>query len=399
MQMCAGDINITIDSALRYIKDKNLTFNNAHAELQKYFAVGDLYTERLVGSHRISVTETQSVFNSSFWHFLKAPPELQNKILAEIGFESPIVQENFRSIPLYYALEWISTCRHKAGAINLISPQNRCLLNYEQFYCLKKILDSSARAATNKELADNYIAEYENEQVRSFAFITSGDKKILSSLPDKFVQAEHALLKDILVAEKPSMIHKTVGTPLSMMLHSVRSTSDGNLASQLNPCNWRESRLALSILIAGTNFVVSGMSHYELLATSVNIHKIIWSLLTSSTFNIVFPIFYKSITKPHGAVAATNTCVLRNPKRVIQSSDLGFIMLTPINILFQYFPIAGPSIPLNYIFTGLTPLLASFMIYDYFKYPRKYAVKTQTITELIEGRKKDTARRPMCTLL
>jgi hypothetical protein len=74
-------------------------------------------------------------------------------------------------------------------------------------------------------------------------------------------------------------------------------------------------------------------------------------------------------------------------------------MLTPINILFQYFPIAGPSIPLNYIFTGLTPLLASFMIYDYFKYPRKYAVKTQTITELIEGRKKDTARRPMCTLL
>jgi hypothetical protein len=330
--------------------------------------------------------------NTALLFFIGTHSDAQKQLLRWMGFTDDRVQKSFFSKPVARAFEWFARCLHTPRNLRNLDLDTRCLLDYDQFYVFYKLpYDSIA--------AKDYVDE-KTLKPAIVSFITPMQKQILSSLPKAFVRDDRAntLLYNIKVAGKPSVMSKAIGTPLSMLLHSVRSTSDGNLASQLNP---RESRLALSALIAGTNFVICGMSSFGLLKISDNIHKASWSLLVSSFINMVVPICYKSAERSHSNATAINTCILRNPMHVVQSADLGFIMTTPTNILLQFLTrlISNDPVPLSYFFTSFTLPLASFMIYDYFKYPRKYAVKTQSIAELIASNKKDATRRPLCTLL
>lgn len=365
-----------------YIRDQNsqknkkllITFANAHDKLQKKFGFG--------------YAETYSFcYNYDSWSVLfkviATIPDIQTKILEHMGLRTKEVQDSFFHTPLDKALLWYSSCVHSEPLI-LIDLDTRFLLTCDQYNCLASIVHTSTKQPKSKR----YVDEARHKSI--CVFLTAKAKNILLSLPQEFVADEEAAatLKNIMIAEEPSKLSKIVKTPLAMFFHSMRTPPFRETATFQQIKVLMPSRIGCSFIAMIINrlFCVNNPAWFAIFST-IAVTGTLQSLHAYLNY-------YDSDGNPQ--------CIVPTTMGAFKEGALCFCIVPGFLTLSNTTKLHPTSaiFPMLNAMSYTLALGTMFALWDFYKYGApKYAVKTESIAQLIAANKKQRPQQSSCALL
>lgn len=361
-----------------YIKDNDLTLANADFNLQKKF--GSDYVKKY------SLYVVKFDFRSILLKIIEMYPDQRTMVLKEMGMERKEVQDTFLKKPLYEALMWYACCDWDRWNLGC-DFNTRLLLTCDQYFCLSSIL----HASTKKPKSDRYYVDEEtHKQIPDkCVFITQKAKNMLLSLPQEFVTDSKAaaMLKDITVAEKPSRMSQMINTPLALFFYSLRAPIPPE-----NSSDYEQWKIILTSRI--------GYSMFSMIPSIFFTKEIYWtsvlgSIATVPCFQFCFKTnntYYDDKNKPQCIVPTT----IRSFGKPALLSCIFPGFIKALNTLTYW---EQPTYPLSAIIPRALGIVALFAFWDLnykFELP-KYAVKTQSMLDMIKSSKKQ-GREPFCAL-
>ncbi len=362
---------------LGYIKNQNLTLNNAGSALFEKF--GEKYAETVHAPLKFNPTPTYQPginFEQALLILVAAIPDIQKVILTHMGFTGVNTQQSFLNIPLSQALEWYAECCNTpTTCLEDISANIRSLLSNDHYYCLKNlILESQITRET-----DEYVDEKTEKPVRNFALISDAQKQLLCTLPGEFVLNEKArtVLSKIVISYKQPKLNNTANTLLHLFLNVPRETYTSHYL--FNPVS---SRNYLCLGLTGVFFSIFYFSNN--VKTLYSLSPLIIFLCSNSCSTMIRKLIVHRFD---------NVGLIKSPTSLITRDNFATSVVTSLYIMSQ----GLIGIPLPYIFSGLVTAFAPFMAYDYFMHGVKYGIKTQSILDLINT--PACPKKSFCTLL
>ncbi len=372
------------NAMLHYLKENNLTLANASAALQEQWR--DEYYKTVHAPIKLKTEQKTDLSldrRKALLIFVAVPYVAQSIILTHMDFKTPIAQESFFSKPLYEALEWHAEFYNNRGLY--ITDINTYLhLNFDQLQCINSVVSNYLR----KRDPSKYVDEDEQKPLNYYAFATQAQKQLLLTLPQEFTQESEANmhLTGLTIAEKPSIFSKIINTPLAVFFRSTQIN---------NALNFKQLFFSRFSIISGLMLA----SYGGLIATSAP--TIYLRNLFFTTASMYFTVCLQNkfntpnVSTVHIAtkVFALHTAALCGGLAIPPTCFFIGSLLDKQPILMPFKTIFTHTLPLQLLLT------VPFAAYDLYKYGKpKYAVKTQSITQLIEAHK-NPERKPFCALL